>query len=372
MVRICLIIIIFLLPFGSNAQNFPLEISEIHSHNQITQLNQQKLILIDFWATWCGPCKPATQQLEILQKQVKYDVFMVSITDETHEVVVKYLEKNPIQIMVLRDIGGNTIRHFNVSTRPYAVLLNTRGQLLWKGHPSNINYDDIKKFVRQQKTHPSVVIEDLFKKIETENTSIAKKANKKVELNVKRSESSQTIFRIENNMVEYKGSLFELFAKIYNVPSQQIIPYLKQDFYVQMQAPVEVWDTNPDSILNHISTSFNLQIVPEVKPMDVYFMEVTDSTKLWNTEQIDWGENNNSNYLIGENRIQADNITLADFSIILSNTKNKIFKYFGNNFEPYDWDLHFRFDELMEGELLNEFGITLEKKKLMVTHFLIQ
>ncbi len=368
-----LLLILFFFCGELLANDIPLKISEICTKNQIVEFKQQKLILIDFWATWCGPCKPASKQLEILQEHNQSDVFAVAITDETHETVMNYIKRNPIQISVMRDIGGNLIRQFNVGTRPYSVILNTKGELIWRGHPSGINNNLIQKLAQKHSSFPNIQLHDLFEIIEPEKHSAPEKEINEVDFMIKKNISQQSpLFKKEKNSVEYKGSLFGLIAKIYNVPNQLIIDRDIQDFSVHFSCPAETWETKPDTVLNLISNSLNIKLVPETGHEEVYLMEVVDESKLWDIKQIEWGNNNESNYLIGENRMQADNMKIADLCIILSNTTNKIFKYFGDNTKEHDWNFHFRFDELMESELLNEFGISIKKKEVMVTRFFIQ
>ncbi len=354
------------------AGNLPLEISEIYSPNKIVELQQQKLILIDFWATWCGPCRPATKQLEILQQQAKNLVYMVSVTDETHETVAKYLEQMPIDLMVVRDFGGNLVRKFNVSRRPFAVVLNSKGNLVWKGHPSDLDYNTIKLLADKNKMLPAIGIDEIFKNKQEELKNSSEQAQTATVLAAKRAKSGGTKFLQNTSSVFYQGSLFKLIAKIYNVPNHMVKSERIQDFNIEFQSPLDVWNFQSDTVLNFLSQTFYFNIEPQTNVENVNFLEVADASKLWDITQIDWGENNVSNSLIGADRIQADNITIADLSTLLSNTKKQVYKYFGDDYERHDWDIHFRFDELMEDELLNQFGIRLQKKKLLVTYFMIE
>ncbi len=47
-----------------------------------------KFVLIDFWATWCGPCKKAIPELNAFQKEFEKDLIVIGISDETKEKVL--------------------------------------------------------------------------------------------------------------------------------------------------------------------------------------------------------------------------------------------------------------------------------------------
>ncbi len=131
------------------ADEFPLEVAEIYAPNSIVDYEGQKFILLDFWATWCAPCRIAAVQLEVLQEQFRDDVFMISVTDESHEAVEKYMKKFAIDLMVVRDLGGSLFRKFNVNSRPYSVLLTTNGDVVWQGHPSDLKHENLTDYIRR-------------------------------------------------------------------------------------------------------------------------------------------------------------------------------------------------------------------------------
>jgi thioredoxin 1 len=52
-------------------------------------LNSEKLILVDFFATWCGPCQMLGPVLERLAPNVEFDIAKINI-DEAQELAIKY------------------------------------------------------------------------------------------------------------------------------------------------------------------------------------------------------------------------------------------------------------------------------------------
>ena len=54
-----------------------------------------KVVILEFWATFCGPCLPAMDHLADLQFKFQKDLEVINITDEERWKVVAFLKKRP-------------------------------------------------------------------------------------------------------------------------------------------------------------------------------------------------------------------------------------------------------------------------------------
>ncbi|HVL38665.1 MAG TPA: TlpA disulfide reductase family protein [Fimbriimonadaceae bacterium] len=97
-----------------------------------------KPVLIDFWATWCGPCRdtmPIIQQMH--EKYASRGLQVVAISDEDRETVRAFKKGKPYTYPVFIDFGGTMNQAFKVSGIPYAVVINSSGQVIYTGHPGD-------------------------------------------------------------------------------------------------------------------------------------------------------------------------------------------------------------------------------------------
>lgn len=91
---------------------------------------QGKVIVMDFWATWCGPCRAQHPLYEEVKKRFKDrdDVVFLSIdTDDDHSVVKPFLEQNNWSQKVYFEDGLGQL--MQASSIPLTVILNKRGEV---------------------------------------------------------------------------------------------------------------------------------------------------------------------------------------------------------------------------------------------------
>lgn len=96
-----------------------------------------KYILIDFWASWCGPCRLGNKKLVKLHNEVssdKMEIIGISIDTDTNK-WLKAVEKDKIKFTQLIDSKGfdaETAIQFGVEELPSKFLFNEEGVLIAK------------------------------------------------------------------------------------------------------------------------------------------------------------------------------------------------------------------------------------------------
>ena len=111
---------------------------------------QGKYILIDFWASWCGPCRLGNKKLVKLHNEVspdKIEIIGISIDTDTNK-WLKAVEKDKIKFTQLIDPEGfdaNTAIKFGVDELPSKYLFNPQGILIAK----NPSEEEIIKLIKE-------------------------------------------------------------------------------------------------------------------------------------------------------------------------------------------------------------------------------
>lgn len=101
-----------------------------------------KITVVEFWATWCGPCRQSIPHLTELQKKyADKNVRIVGITDEAEAQVKSFVDDkgDEMAYTVALDSGKKTwesyAEPFGITGIPHAFVVDAGGTLLWHGHP---------------------------------------------------------------------------------------------------------------------------------------------------------------------------------------------------------------------------------------------
>jgi thiol-disulfide isomerase/thioredoxin len=86
------------------------------------------VVLLNFWATWCGPCRAEMPSLQRLVNVMKgHDVFFALVSDESTKAVQTYLQNNHFDLPAY--VGDSSARSANISAYPTTYILNKSGQI---------------------------------------------------------------------------------------------------------------------------------------------------------------------------------------------------------------------------------------------------
>jgi len=107
-----------------------------------------KPLLLEFWATWCPPCRQSIPHLnEIYAKYKDRGLVVVGVTEETDAVIRKFRKDVPMDCSVATDTGGRLSEKMGINGIPHAFLVNKSGEIVWDGHPMQLSDEDIEKIL---------------------------------------------------------------------------------------------------------------------------------------------------------------------------------------------------------------------------------
>jgi len=92
---------------------------------------QDKVVLVDFWASWCDPCKASFPAMGELQKKygAKGFVIIAVNVDEKRSDMDDFLKDNPAPFTVMRDGGQKLVEKAGIGTMPSSFLIDRSGKV---------------------------------------------------------------------------------------------------------------------------------------------------------------------------------------------------------------------------------------------------
>lgn len=115
-----------------------------------------KVVYIDFWASWCAPCRRSLPLYESLKKRLpESDVAIVAINlDEEAEPALEFLGKHPVSYTVLHDPAGTTAEQWRIPAMPTSFLLGRDHRVIkvWAGFKTS-HMEEIEREIHSALSH---------------------------------------------------------------------------------------------------------------------------------------------------------------------------------------------------------------------------
>jgi len=93
-----------------------------------------KVVLVDFWASWCPPCLLSLPAYEQMRNEIGtegFEIIAINVDEDTDD-GLKFLQEHPVSYPVLADSEGEIGIPYGVRTLPRSYLLDREGRIIVK------------------------------------------------------------------------------------------------------------------------------------------------------------------------------------------------------------------------------------------------
>ena len=113
-----------------------------------------KVVILNFWATWCPPCRREIPSMEALQQAFKNEPFAILAINEweTEDHVFAFMGELPVEpsFPILFDKDSEVAQSFGVKGLPTTLLLDTEGMIVYRAVGGrDFNHPEVKKIIRE-------------------------------------------------------------------------------------------------------------------------------------------------------------------------------------------------------------------------------
>jgi len=113
-----------------------------------------KVVILNFWATWCPPCRREIPSMEALYQTFKDEAFAILAINEweTEDHVFAFMGELPVEpgFPILFDPDSEVAQSFGVKGLPTTLLLDTQGKIVYRAVGGrDFDHPEVKKIIRE-------------------------------------------------------------------------------------------------------------------------------------------------------------------------------------------------------------------------------
>ncbi|AKA35371.1 TlpA family protein disulfide reductase [Flagellimonas lutaonensis] len=328
------------------------------------EIEDDKMILIDFWATWCGPCIASFPHLEKIQDRYKNSLQIIAISDEKAETVEGFLRKRKFDLTFMNDLEKRLHKKFDIKSIPISCLLSEDGEFLWAGNSENL--ESVLEQYQQSGSITDFELTELNRsyydidaiEVSNKNKFIIEEAENPERYIVK----NQKLDNAPVNIEYISATLPEIIVDFLNVDRKNIInnhPELDTLLLdIKAKDKKTTYGQAKKDILNTIKDRYDFEVQEEIKKAEVYVLEVADETLLkQHIETIEGG----GQAQIKNEQIEITRLNLEQLASYFQNKSESYIQYKGTNDSKYSFSIQ-RFETIAElASSLKNVGLAIKK-----------
>ncbi len=330
-----------------------------------------KVVVLEFWATWCGPCIVHFPNLNELADRFKgKPVQFISITEESREVVERFLKRREIKSWVGLDTDRSVFRALRVAGIPQTVIIDTEGRIAALTSPEQVT----EQVLRDLLAGETVTLIDLHAAARNASSIEDSKGEPLLEI-VIQAKSGGFAYTMSQGHIQGKGvALQSLIATAYGVAYERVVgsagkkplmAFIDRLYDVAFSIPPSRHKLLQPLLQSALEAALGISTRREMRESDAYALRKIAGTEP-TIRKAPAGGGGHSSHISGV--IVAVNFGIQGLADALQTRLGKPVVNETALEGRYDWDI--QYDEAKPGSLIHavrdQLGLELIKTKLPV------
>ncbi len=244
----------------------------VKSVNSLKDL-KGKVVFLEYWATWCGPCVASIPHMNRLEEALKGEpVVFLSVTDEPEDKIAAFLKTHEMKAWVGLDEKHSSFKAYKISGRPDGYLIGKDGGLLARVFPVNLQESTVREAIAgKMEPQPVEWPED--------RKAPAPRAGGKplFELVISSSQGKPRMSggytRLESQAMSFKQNI----AHAWDVENDQVLLDTEpvKSFNLLLQTPPGGMEEGREALKAAIQSAFGVKVARESRETDVYALRLS-------------------------------------------------------------------------------------------------
>ena len=300
-----------------------------------------KVVVLEFWATWCAPCVAAIPHLNQLNEEFRdKQVQFISVTDESEDIIAPFLKRQEMKSWIGLDTDRSAFKAYGVRGIPRTFLIDQKGIIAASLHPAGLSSDMIEKVIAGEKIERPKLPKP--KTVENEGTDPIFKISI-APTDKEGGRSSSKISKGYKQQEAESWTLHQILSRAYGVPTTRITgpeALLESRYEISVRLP-----TNQFELLfqRALTASLQLRVSNEKKSVEVLVLTAGEDSaeKLKPSVMGSGGSMTRS----GQGKIKTMNGKISMLANSLESVLERVVED-GTGIEgKYDWELTYDKDD---------------------------
>lgn len=247
-----------------------------------------KVVVLEFWATWCQPCVATIPHLNDLAEQFRNKpIVFISVTSENEDVVRLFLKRHPMIAWVGLDDYEVLNKEFHVEGIPHAVIVDAKGRIAAITHPADIQPENLEEVLAGKKC--SLPEAEIYTENKSADEVVSNQAPALFEISIREHTMPQRLqgpicmWAVDTNGCVINGKIATVESAlncVFDTPSDRIFTNcrLPDGYYdFELRAPSGHLNELQNEFIAALRTTFGLEVKQTTKIMGVYVLTQINS-----------------------------------------------------------------------------------------------